>query len=1186
MNAIINTLNFPVRPDLKASTNTNQTSLKELPFTDEVSLIASFIAWTHRMTNEDIIALDIHIKGKFYPIEVAFAKETTGQEVVIHVQNALAQVGFMTGKNHIVYTDELLEFNDNIVFQMVVYDNHFYLAGAEQIINTANEQRYLSSLIILANDLQSNGSKAVLDLDILTPEEVSLWKSINDNKKDFPKGETLHQIFTKTASKYPNKIAISNSDKSITFQALEEKSNQLAHCLVSNGVKVGDYIAVYVERSIEAIIGMLGVMKAGGVYVPLAPDNPKERNSYIMHDANIKVVVTTRDCVAQLNGVAPANAQIISIESIDGEKTPVGVKVTADDIAYIIYTSGSTGKPKGVKIQHKAIVTFGYSILEIFPLTSNDTLTQFFTLTFDASFLEVCPMYFTGARMYMLTKAERVDVNLFCKALIREKVTYATAFPISALKQFSLYASDEDVKALHNLKRFGVGGEALTGETVRLYQNKFGDVPLINIYGPTECSVVASTYLIEGKVPEYVMSVPIGKPLNNYSYYVVNENDHLNPIEVPGELLIETEGISQGYLNLPEKTAKVFVMTPLTDHLVYRTGDIVKLLEDGNIEFVGRKDSQVKIRGYRVETGEIEDKLLQIDFVEDGAVVAKDLNGDKTLVAYYKQKDDMQGTQKDLLTILATKVPKYMIPTYFVKVDEFPHLSNGKINRKKLAEMPLELNTGNVEDKKAPSNEVEAKFAESWKEVLGLPAVGVDENFFEIGGHSLKVLATLSKLKREFPTLKINDFFEHPTIEQLAKKVRTDLAETTRQEFTTISKQINLVEHPRRLSSTHIYQPVNQTGILLTGATGFLGCHILIDLVRDTETTIYVLVRAKSKEAGLERIKNTLAFYAPKDFYINFNVKDRIVIIPGDFTMEALGVSKLDEVLIRNNVNSIIHCGADVRHFGDKEEFTKTNVNSTRNLLELATQLPKVRFHYISTLGVPEDLAAEGHWDEFLQMTNMAEAPELTNLYSNSKLDSERLVEQYFQNGVPATIYRPGNITCQYETGIFQKNINANAVYRMLKGFILLGVAPDVTYDLDFTMVNFASKAITTIAMDDDSIGGVYNICNPTSVPYKEVMQTIKEMGYAIDLVPQEEYVDYLYSDEVKGKEGLELAMAGLEGDGAKDSPITYVCPNTMEMLKKHGVAAPKPDKAFIHRMLEYGMEVGYFTKPAVFAEV
>lgn len=267
INEIINTLNFPVKQELKSTSNKFKTSLKNLPYTDNVLLVTAFISWIHRMTNEETVSLDIHKDGQFYPLEITFSKETTVKTVVSMVQEALLKDGVEASTNHIIFTDKQIEDVEGIVFQLVVEGNSFYLAGTEQIINANFEQRYLSSFNILALDLNNNKEKAVLDLEILTPEEVDLWKSINDNKKDFPKGETLHGIFSKTARNYPKKYALSNESEKITFRELEKYSNKVANYLVTNGVKIGDYIAVYMERSIEAIVGMLGVMKAGAVNI-------------------------------------------------------------------------------------------------------------------------------------------------------------------------------------------------------------------------------------------------------------------------------------------------------------------------------------------------------------------------------------------------------------------------------------------------------------------------------------------------------------------------------------------------------------------------------------------------------------------------------------------------------------------------------------------------------------------------------------------------------------------------------------------------------------------------------------------------------------------------------------------------------------------------------------------------------
>ncbi|UHA60728.1 amino acid adenylation domain-containing protein [Metabacillus litoralis] len=1016
---------------------------------------------------------------------------------------------------------------------------------------------------------------------VLSVEDENLWSGINHTDQFFPTNIGLHNVFVETATMYPEHIAVSDGrDRTITFKALDEKSNMVANYLISQGIRIGDYISVFMDRSIEAIIAMLGVMKAGAVYVPLTPENPEERNQYIIKDSTSKLVLTSKeqkDILANL--MIESAVPYLSIEDISEENTAPTVVVENSNLAYIIYTSGSTGTPKGVKIRHESIVNFGYALKREFAISPSDVLAQFFMLSFDASFIEVCTMIYNGARLHFLTKEERVDVSAFAETVQKYGITHVMAFPVSALKQFSTYANEDDAKKTHSLKIIGVGGEALTGEVVRLFHNKFKHVQLVNLYGPTEATAAASYYRVDGEKDSKVENVPIGKPFSNYKFYVVNDDLELNPVGVEGELLIDSISVSEGYHNLPEKTEKAFVKVPYSDRVVYRTGDRVKLLPSGDIEFLGRVDLQVKIRGYRIELGEIENRMFRADFIEEGAVVPKEVNGDKVLVAYYSIKEGHRATKKEVIDIISDGLPSYMIPTYFIELPVIPLSPTLKVNRNHLITLPLENSASYDEDKKKPSNKVEAKLLKVWQEVLGIMNIGVDENFFELGGHSLKVLGALTLLKKDYKSLKINDFFTNPTIESLSQYILTNQTnETNVNDSLQFNKKIKLIEHPITLSTNKQVQLKEQTTILLTGATGYLGSHILLDLLNASTHVIYVLVRASSEEEGWSKVQSTLNYYATTGSLDDENIHKRIKLLVGDFSKENLGlnVKDLDKL---GQIDSIIHCGADVRHFGSEESFTMSNVVGTENLLQIAKD-QGCRFHYVSTIGIPEELALEGYWDKFITSENISDAPDLPNLYTNSKLKSEKLVEKFYHEGIPVTIYRPGNVTCHFESGKFQTNINSNAVYRMIKSFILLGKAPKVDANMDFAMVDIASKSIVALALDDQSVGKVFHICNPHNVSYADMLSSIKSFGYPIELVDLNVYEDWLYNDNPKNQEGLELAMAGLEGDGAKNSPLVYACPATTNALNKKGIIFPIPDEDFIHRMLTHAVEVGFLPIP------
>ncbi|MBM7604832.1 amino acid adenylation domain-containing protein/thioester reductase-like protein [Metabacillus crassostreae] len=1016
---------------------------------------------------------------------------------------------------------------------------------------------------------------------VLSVVDESLWSEINHTDQFFHTNKGLHDVFVETATMYPEHIAVSDGqDRTITFKALDEKSNMVANYLISQGIRIGDYISVFMDRSIEAIIAMLGVMKAGAVYVPLTPENPEERNQYIIKDSTSKLVLTSKehkDILAHL--MIESAVPYISIEDISEENTTPAVIVENHDLAYIIYTSGSTGTPKGVKIRHESIVNFGYALKSEFSISPSDVLAQFFMLSFDASFIEVCTMIYSGARLHFLTKEERVDVTAFAETVQKYGITHVMAFPVSALKQFSIYANEDDAKKTHTLKMIGVGGEALTGEVVRLFHNKFKHVQLVNLYGPTEATAAASYYRVDGEKDSKVENVPIGKPFSNYKFYVVNDDLELNPVGVEGELLIDSISVSEGYLNLPDKTEKVFVKVPYSDRVVYRTGDRAKLLPSGHIEYLGRVDLQVKIRGYRIELGEIENRMFRADFIEEGAVVPKEVNGDKVLVAYYSIKEGHRATKKQVIEIISDGLPSYMIPTYFIELPMIPLSPTLKVNRNQLIALPLENSASFDEEKKQPSNHVEVNLLKVWQEVLGIMNIGVDENFFELGGHSLKVLGALTLLKKDYKSLKINDFFTNPTIESLSQYILTNQTnETNENESLQFHEKIKLIEHPITLSTNKQVQLKEQTTTLLTGATGYLGSHILLDLLNASAHVIYVLVRAANEEEGWSKVQSALNYYASPGSLDDEDIHERIKILVGDFSKENLGLHVTDYDKL-DLIDSIIHCGADVRHFGSEESFTMSNVVGTENLLQIAKD-QGCRFHYVSTIGIPEELALEGYWDKFLTSENISDAPDLPNLYTNSKLKSEKLVEKYYQEGIPVTIYRPGNVTCHFESGKFQTNINSNAVYRMIKSFILLGKAPKVEANMDFAMVNIASKSIVALALDDQSVGGVFHICNPHNVSFADMLNSIKSFGYPIELVDLNVYEDWLYNDNPKNQEGLELAMAGLEGDGAKNSPLVYACPATTNTLNEKGINFPIPDEDFIHRMLTHAIEVGFLPTP------
>jgi thioester reductase-like protein len=782
----------------------------------------------------------------------------------------------------------------------------------------------------------------------------------------------------------------------------------------------------------------------------------------------------------------------------------------------------------------------------------------------------------------LLSEEERISVDAFADVIHRIKATFITILPTVFFNQVATYLSEEDAKKLATVKKVAVGGEALTGEIVRAFQRKFqNSIEVINLYGPTESTVVATGHRVTNLVPEHQVNIPIGKPFSNYAVYIVNEENQLCPINVPGEIYISSLALAKGYLNQEAKTKEVFIDNPFkTNSVIYKSGDIGRILEDGVIEYVGRKDSQVKVRGHRIEIGEIEDSLAKYPQIQDVVIIPKKDHGNGTiLVGYYTSKNDQKIKTTKLKEFLLEKLPSYMVPQYINQLEEMPISPTGKVDRKKLATFEV-LQTEKNEHYVAPKNEIQQIIAYTWKQVLNLEQVSTDDDFFEIGGDSIKIMSVLVLLKPYFPQLKISDFFTHKTIEELAIRVKEVKREDqnaykNKEQGAWEIKDMN--EYPAGINNhRQLYTYKNPKNILLTGSTGYLGSHILYELMQSTNAKVYCLLRKTTHKTIKEKLVNTMQGYFGKEIIRMIN--ERVVFIEGDLEKDQLGLGLCDQKMIKENIDTIIHAAADVRHFGDSTHFEKVNIQGTKHILDIAKSKQDIRFHYVSTLGIPEDLSLSGKWEEVISKPKFDENLKLENVYTNSKLAAEKLVYQAGEEGIAINVYRAGNLTCRSDNGYFQKNIDSNAFYRMIKAMLLLGKAPKANCYLDFTPIDYASKVIVDLIYQQNSIGETFHICNPEQILYSSMIDMICEFGYDVELIDQIEYEEYLFDEnQYKNPEGIELAIAQLDGDGVKDSCYRFSCSNTKKYLDPAYFQYTQIDQNFIDNMLKYGIEAGYF---------
>lgn len=1071
---------------------------------------------------------------------------------------------------------------------------HIVYAG--NLFKEATIRRYGVLFRQIVQAVLADSSIAIGRIPLLTEEDVEAYARLNNTARALPEALSIPAMLEQSVKRFPNRTALSSGQRELTYAELDNHSNQVAQMLVSRGLAPGGFVAIFMERSLEAVISMLGVLKAGGAYIPLDPEHPDERNAYIIQDTGSTIILTKEiyasKVTALMDMAQEPSIPIFTVFCLDGglddyPARPVEVAVRAEDTAYVIYTSGTTGKPKGVLIPHIGVINLAAAAVAQLGLDEQDIILQYSTFSFDASVYDIFSALHSGSRLHLLSVDERYSVEAFTAAIKCTGATRLGILPTVFFNQLSVYLNEEDADRYKPIRSLVIGGEALTGEAVRTFQRKLQHRPLIvNAYGPTEATVVTTVHLMDDLLPDDISTISIGRPIANYEVLIVDEHNQLCPQNVMGELLISSVGLAKGYLNQPDKTDEAFILDPVhpeSGRRYYRSGDLVRFHNDV-IEYMGRKDLQVKIRGYRIEIGEIEDNLAKYEGIKDAAVIAKDgADGSKVLAAFYTPREGAVLSRHKLQSFLRSKLPSYMVPSLFTLIDAMPLSPTGKIDRKQLANYECDLQEEEDTNYSPPENELQRQISAAWEKVLGRVRIGIHEDFFEAGGHSLKIIEALTLLKPKFPGLRIVDFFAHPTIAGLAERVE-QLAAAGKLHGSVpaaATGPTELAEYPLQFGGQAIRNSVyRQQHILLTGATGYLGSRLLLELLERSQAKIYCLVRPSSGSEPYARLRSVMTAYFGRG--IGGRMEGRVRVIAGDLEQEGLGLNAGDYTLLREQIDSIVHCGAEVRHFGEPEYFRRVNVDSTERLLALGRGKPDFRFHYISTLGIPEDLAMSGQWDSFTAGGAYNYSSHIANVYTHSKLEAEkRAVQACEEEDVPVTVYRVGNLSCDSRTGVFQTNIGSNAFYRMLKAMLLLGRAPRVNWQVDITPIDYAGEAIAALLLQNRTVGRMFHICNPVQIPYEDMIDQFRDYGYSISLMEWPEYEAWLLdARQPKDQQGMELAMAQLEGDGAKNSVYRYGCPQTLEYLEGSGVVCAALDRSFFRRLIDHAVAVGYFNSP------
>ncbi len=1021
--------------------------------------------------------------------------------------------------------------------------------------------------------------KRISKLEMISElEKHKIVKDFNDTACFYTRDKTIHQLFEEQVRKMPDKTAAFFEGETITYSELNRKANQLAGLLRQKGVAANQAVAIMVHRSLDMIIGILGILKAGGAYLPIDPKYPAERKEYIFKNSKARVLITHDPYFKHCD----FNGTIVNLSdelTFAQERTNLNCFNKPNDLAYIIYTSGSTGNPKGVMIEHHSLINRLSWMQKKYPLDDKSKILQKTTYTFDVSVWELLWALLEGAALCFLIPEGEKDPEEIIKAIHRYGITTIHFVP-SMLNMFLGYL--EETNSMHrvsSLKQVFASGEALSVQQVQKFNrllNETNGTALANLYGPTEASIDVTYFDCSPEIRQ-LKTVPIGKPIDNTKIYILDKNMTLLPIGIAGELYIGGVGVARGYINNEELTKEKFVDNPFCQgEIIYRTGDLARWYPKGDIEYLGRIDSQIKIRGFRIELGEVEKRLSEHELINETVVIGKSRpDGENYLCAYYIS--DTQIAAEELKAHLLTRLPDYMVPSCFIRIESLPLLPNGKIDRKALPDAdPGQKETVMYE---APSNDIESILLGICQECLKRNDFGISENIFDLGGDSLAIIDMLIRVHKYNWGLAAADFYNYQTIKLLAGKILGNISEEELD-----SELTDMMDLKQFSTEYHSKRAGKMKNVLITGATGYLGMHILKELLDNTKATIYCLIRGHSQKNAEERLKNALKDYFSSE-YIK-HIGSRIHVIKGDIAYDRFHLSNEQYMEISETIDTVVHSAAIVKYYGKYSDFANTNVLGTKRITDFALEHDKKLYH-ISTLAIAGSYLAgyDGGEYRFTEEDYYIGQDYKENVYVRSKFEAEMVVYKAIRQGLDATIFRMGNLTGRFSDGQFQNNIQDNAFYSIIRSICLLSAIPEdqLSIDVEFTPVDLAGKAIFTLMNDPADQRLLYHIMNHHEVTIGQLIHMFSKLGMKIQVLSKEDFKKAVH--EVSEDKSLRNILGGIIADMSKDDALDYSSPVSVDSklsqkcLAEAGFEWPEISLEYIRKVIGYMQTIGFIEK-------
>ena len=1047
------------------------------------------------------------------------------------------------------------------------YNDQLY---SETLINT-----FLDCIRIVLNKFMTfDGNTLMKDISIIENDD---WGADDLEYDEIPE-DRLNKIFENQVELHPDRVILYAEDGEFTYAELNEKANRIAHSLIKKGVGPEDRIMFILNRNSNVMASAFGILKSGAAFIPVDSEYPSERIEHVLTDSESKFIIV--DDVIEKKGIdlSQYSDNLLDVNELlkEEDTSNPDPDVHANNMAYLIYTSGSTGLPKGVILEHGNIANFVYpdprnvcTYELVHNLEKEDyKVLSTTTVAFDVFQQELMGSLLNGVPMVFANDTEYKDPIEMMDLIHRSGANVYIATPSRILQYLEIEAMQE---TMYGFKVYIHAGEPFSARLYELLsENSNGKI--FNMYGPTETTVYCNGQLLESS------DIHIGKELFNVHEMVMDFDSNPLPPNVIGELFIGGKGVSREYLNRPEKNAEAYEV--INGIRFYHSGDFVKVTEDGDYYVFGRMDNQIKLRGLRIEIGEIEVGLSKFPGIKSVAVVVKKIKGNDHLCAYFTVHDEYKDENREengysidideLKASLGEKLVYYMVPTVYMELDEMPQTANGKTDLRNLPEPVL------ITEYVAPENDIEAFFANLFAEILGLDEVSVTDNFFEIGGTSLLVTKiTMEALNRNY-NLSYGDVFSNPTPRALSDLILADETVDKKEELSYDYSKINDLLKKNNLETILNGEIQDSLGnILLTGATGFLGIHVLREILDNETGDVYCFIRANKVLSGEERLKSLLFYYFSNEYEELFN--ERLHVIEGDITnFEDF------ENLINEKIDTIVNCAANVKHFSSGTDIEDINLGGVINGLKFA-KMKDAKYVQVSTYSIAgESINNYPPVDVKFTENDLFIGQAVDNQYLNSKFLAERAVlEAAVNDDLDVKIMRVGNLMARSSDSEFQINFETNGFINRLKAFVTIEKMPFsmLMNNVEFSPIDVTAKAILNLAKTPKECT-VFHPYDYHSISFGDIIDIIKPLGLDIEPAEDDDYenaLDEALADKSK-QEGVSGLITSIGSGKVKKIWVPVDNTYTIQVLYRLGIKWPFISEDYIYNFVKYLDDLDFFS--------